>query len=609
MIPRKKRRMIIIISVVIILLIFLMAFLLLYINTDLFKSNKTLFMKYLGKNTENIEGMYNAISTKTDYENSLEQNKYTVNTRISVNNTENIGTTQENTDNVINQLEIVADGQVDKANQYNYQKINLYKGEDNLLELECGRNSNTYGIKFSDLFQQFLLVDNSNLQDFFSKLGYSEEQIANIPNEITYESLSIEQLKISDDEKEILSNRYIGIIENNINTQNFSKEQNQSIEIDGKAVQVNAYIVTLTKEQLNNLYLTILEQLKNDEIILGKLDKLQNIVNIVNQISQNNTQQENVQDIRDLFIDKIDTTINQINQNNIGNDETKIIIYENMKNTVRTSIQTLEYEINLDFLSTSQEDFIQYEKNNLNESNGQKISLKKTNNNIETIIEKTEGENVSTITLRQNKEINENNNMTKNMIAQYEDSDNRVELSINQQIELVNEFEEQIVLEEENSINIDKLDQGNLQALITTVQEGINTKLTELQNQINMDEITQVLINAKLMKEDNNLYSTGITEAERSRYNSQFEILKGQNLESDRILSVINACESYISDIEIASSTEIKIILDNNNKSEEIVNSLKTFVEENKNEKYNIDVEYDETTGLVRSLILTIVED
>lgn len=279
-----------------------------------------------------------------------------------------------------------------------------------------------------------------------------------------------------------------------------------------------------------------------------------------------------------------------------------------MKNTVRTSIQTPEYEINLDCLSTSQEDFIQYEKNNLNEGNGQQISLKKTNNNIEVIIERTEGENVSTVTLRQNKEINENN-MTKNMIAQYEDSDNRVELSINQQIELVNEFEEQIVLEEENSINLDKLDQGNLQSLITTVQEGINTKLTELQNQINMDEITQVLINAKLMKEDNNLYSTGITEAERSRYNSQFEILKGQNLESDRILSVINACESYISNIEIASSTEIKIVLDNNNKSEEIVNSLKTFVEENKNEKYNLDVEYDETTGLVRSLILTIVED
>ena len=608
MIPRKKRRMIIIISVVIILLIFLMAFLLLYINTDLFKSNKTLFMKYLGKSTENIEGMYNAVSDKTDYENSLEQNKYTVNTKISVNNTENIGTTQENTDNVINQLEIVADGQVDKVNQYNYQKINLYKEEENLLGLEYGRNSNTYGIKFSDLFQQFLLVDNANLQEFFSKLGYSEEQITNIPNEITYESLSIEQLKISDDEKEILSNRYIGIIENNISTQNFSKEQNQSIEIDGKAVQVNAYIVTLTKEQLNNLYLAILEQLKNDEIILGKLDKLQNILNIINQINQNNTEQENVKNIRDLFIDKIDTTINQINQNNIGNDETKIIIYENMKNTVRTSIQTPEYEINLDCLSTSQEDFIQYEKNNLNEGNGQQISLKKTNNNIEVIIERIEGENVSTVTLRQNKEINENN-MTKNMIAQYEDSDNRVELSINQQIELVNEFEEQIVLEEENSINLDKLDQGNLQSLITTVQEGINTKLTELQNQINMDEITQVLINAKLMKEDNNLYSTGITEAERSRYNSQFEILKGQNLESDRILSVINACESYISNIEIASSTEIKIVLDNNNKSEEIVNSLKTFVEENKNEKYNLDVEYDETTGLVRSLILTIVED
>ena len=37
------------------------------------------------RDRENIEGMYNAVSAKTDYENSLEQNKYTVNTKISVN--------------------------------------------------------------------------------------------------------------------------------------------------------------------------------------------------------------------------------------------------------------------------------------------------------------------------------------------------------------------------------------------------------------------------------------------------------------------------------------------------------------------------------------------
>ena len=110
---------------------------------------------------------------------------------------------------------------------------------------------------FSDLFQQYLLADNSNLQDLFSKLGYSQEQVTNIPNEISLDSLSISGLQLSNEEKENLSNRYLGIIKNNLEDKTFSKEKNKTIEIDGKSVQVNAYGVTLTKEQLNkNNYIT-----------------------------------------------------------------------------------------------------------------------------------------------------------------------------------------------------------------------------------------------------------------------------------------------------------------------------------------------------------------
>ena len=310
MIPRKKRRLILIVSIVLVILIMLTAFLLVYINTDMFKSNKTLFMKYLGQNVENMEEMYTQVGQKNDYENSLEQSKYTVNTQINVNNTENLGTTEENTDNIINQLNIVIEGQVDIANQYNYQHMNLYNGEESILGLEYIQDSNTYGIRFSDLFQQFLLVDNNNLQDLFNKLGYSDEETSNIPNQIDLDQLSLSQLEISNEEKEDLSNRYTEIIENSLSDKNFSKAQNQTIEIDGKSVQVNAYSVTLTKEQLNNLYLDILEQLKNDEIILGKLDTLQTTIQEINQLLQNSDNTtNNTENLRDTFTSEIDDII------------------------------------------------------------------------------------------------------------------------------------------------------------------------------------------------------------------------------------------------------------------------------------------------------------
>lgn len=611
MIPRKKRRLILIISIVLVILILLISFLLVYINTDMFKSDKALFMKYLGKNIENMDEMYMQYRQKSDYENSLNQNKYIVNTQINVNNTENIGTTDENTDNVINQLKIVVDGQVDKTNQYNYQKMNLYKGDDSILGLEYIQNSNTYGLHFSDLFQQFLLVDNDNLQELFTKLGYSDEQISNIPNQIALNSSSIETLKISDEEKQILSDRYIEIIQNNLDDKNFSKEQNQTIEIDGKSVQVNAYSATLTKEQLNDLYITILEQLKNDEIILVKLDELQTIINQVDEIIKNNNDNsldDSSQNLRDIFITNIDDTIAQINQNNIGQDETKITVYENMKNTVRTAIQTSEYEMDLDFLTIDGENFVQFKENNTINNTTKAISLSKNESGLEININIIEDENEKSISIMQNKEVN-GNAMKNNISAQYEDSDNRVEAFITQNYQIVNQFSDEITLDSENSIKLNDLQQEQLQSLMSTVTDSINNKMVEIQSEVNMQELQQVLINIGLLKEQQNMQSLGTTDTEKTRYNSQFEMLKGNNLDADRILNAISASKNYINNLEVVSNTELKIVLDRNTNNPDIVGTLQNFIEEHKREMYNLDVGYDEQTGLVSDLILTMVID
>ena len=571
------------------------AFVLVYINTDMFKSNKTLFMKYLGQNTENLNQIYTQTTQKNDYETLLEQNKYTVNTQINVNNTENLGTTEENTDNVINQLKIVSDGQVDIANQYNYQKMNLYKNGESLLGLEYIQNSNTYGLRFSDLFQQFLLADNNNLQDLFKKLGYSDEEISNIPNQIQLEQMSINQLEISNEEKEELLNRYIEIIKDNLSDKNFFKEQNQTIEIDGKSVQTNSYSVTLTKEQLNNLYLAILEQLKNEEVILGKLDILQ--------IKDNNSQS-----LRDSFINGIDELISQINQNNIGQDETTITVYENMKNTVRTSIKTNEYEINLDFLATNGENFIQYREDNNSNDTTKKFVLSENNGDLEINITTTEGEDENNYTIKQTKEVS-GNSMTKSISARYEDSDNRVEAYITQNYQTVTQFNDGITLDNQNSIKLNDLEQEELQSLMTTVTDNVNNKFAELQAEIDMQEIQQVLLNAHLLEEGQNIESTGVTETEKTRYNSQFEMLRGQNLDAERVLNAINASQNYINNLEVVSNTELRIVLDRSTNNPEVITTLQAFMEEHGRETYNIDVDYDENTGLVDALVLTIVVD
>lgn len=611
MLPRKKRRLIVLILIILIILIIGVGFTLVYLNTDLFKSNRTLFMKYFSQNFDNISQMSSNLMQKNDYENSLEQSKYTVNTQINVNNTENLGTTEEDTSNVINRLKIVADGQIDKANQYEYQTMNLYKDDDSILGLEYVKDNNTYGIRFSDLFRQFLLVDNSNLQELFRKLGYTDEQITSLPNQIEL-NLPVEQLNITEQEKEELSERYTNIIRNGLLTQSFSKEQNQTIEIDGKSVQVNVYSVTLTKEQLNNLYLSLLEELKNDEIILGKLDTIQNMINEVEQLSEDlNTQsdtQSSTESLREIFLSEIDNIITQINQNNIGQDETRIIVYENMKNTVRTSIQTAEYEINLDFLSVDGQNFVQLSEDNSNNNMTRTISINKSDDKLEIEVSVVEGEEETNVTIQQNKEIS-GNMMTKTLSARYEDSDNRVDAYVTQNYQTVNQFDNEIVFDDENSIKLNELEQEELQSIMSTVEENVNGKISEIQTEVDMQEVRQVLINAKLLSEDENIQSTGTTETEKSRYNSQFEMLKGENLDADSILNALNASQDFISNIEVISNLELRIILSRNGNNPDVVTSLQNFIEEHNNENYNLDVGYDEETGLVSSFMLVINTD
>lgn len=276
-----------------------------------------------------------------------------------------------------------------------------------------------------------------------------------------------------------------------------------------------------------------------------------------------------------------------------------------MKKTVRTTIKTTDYEVNLDFLSTSEGDFVQYSKGSSND-NIDKISLTKNNDNIEIIITEAEVGEENIITISQNKEVS-GNTMAKNISIKSENQNSRVEAYMTQNYQTVTQFNDMVELNAENSIKLNDLSQEQLQTLMTTVTEGVNNKIAELQNQINMQEIQQVLVNAGLVAQVQDMDITQTTETERTRYNSQFEILRGQNLDSERILNAINASQNYISNLEVVSNTELKITLSRNGNNPEVVMTLQNFIEERGRDTYNLDVEYDEETGLVSNLLLTIV--
>ena len=201
------------------------------------------------------------------------------------------------------------------------------------------------------------------------------------------------------------------------------------------------------------------------------------------------------------------------------------------------------------------------------------------------------------------------NQCEKNKTFLYEDDSNKVEASIKQEINIVDIAEEDVIQKEENFINLSELEEEQLQTILEQAKAKISEETTKVTNHVKKEEVLQVLKVVGLVKENQNFENTGITETEKKRFNSKFEILQGENLENKVILNLIDAIKSNLVDIEVVSGTELKLKLDRLRNNEEVVTNLTTFMEESKNQKYNAKVEYDETTGLVSSIVLTRVVD
>lgn len=618
MMPRKKRIALAIAIPSIIVIIIIITGILLYLNTDMFKSNKTLFFKYLGKSSENIKEI-EEIFESTEYEKNLKNNKYTDDINIKVNYTNNLQTTSEDNSNTINNVKLLIKGEEDKNNKYSYKDFKLEKDkniatntenqsssensnesnnkEQNIMEVEYIKNDNNYGIRFSDLFKQYLLVENNNLKDLFRKIGYSEQELENVPDSIEINDITLSDIKFTEDEIKQLSEKYSEIINKKVSKEKFEKKSKQVITINEKNITTNAYILKLTNEELNNLYVDLLESLKQDEIILNKIESIQNKINSININSSES------KDLKESFVEKIDLQIEKINKTNIGNQETKIIVYENSGKTIRTAIQGKDYEINFDYINTQDEKNIELivKKDEIETYN---IKLKKDKDGIKLDIYSNDETNPIKISLEQNK--NESDKKCSNNInLKYENANSKLEVSAEQEINIVDNFENENTLNAQNSILLNGLEKEQLQAVLNQVSEEVQQKINSISEEVKINDIQEILEALGIINKQQNIEAGGITETEKNRFNSKFEILKGEELDNENVLKVVEAVKDNIINAQVDTNEEIKIEISSNESNQDIEKSLEEYIKKEKDKKYDIKIEYDEDTELVKYIIMT----
>lgn len=619
MMPRKKRRMILGISIILIVLMILGILGYLYLETDALKSKETLFAKYLIQNFENIEFLNTENNSKI--ENILSNNKYTSRIEGTIEYTKNIGTSEENKDSKINNVGIKINSNVDKINNYDYKDISIEKENEKLLRLEYLNQDQIYGIRL-DGIKQFVSVENNGENQETDE--YKIYNIEELKSKINVDSI----LKFTEEEKQTLSNTYIGIIQSNIPADKYYKQSDALITVNNKDIQTNAYYVKLTLEEYNNLYIKILEQITKDEIILSKIDLLES------EIKEIYPEYEQDETLRTTFIDYVNDKIEEIQDNNIGNEEIKITVYENNMKTVRTSIEKTTEKLTIDIYnnSTIKINNIKLEDITIEQT----VKIEKTENETQSNIligyeQLQDNEIISDVQLNYQQTF-ENNELDK--IIQLAISNEKYEgvLKILDNTKIVQEFENQITLDTDN-VRLDELQQEQKDAINQILNENIQGQLSNLFTVVSIEDYTTMLQNLNILAQNSIDISTNeeVTDLERKRFNSQFEFFVSEDLTSDNIKELLGTAENNFEDMKIltkngeieeldiekaeASSqeaseykkniSEILIYIKQNSNNEDKQNETLNFIENNKNNKYTVSIEYDDN-GLARVIRVKI---
>lgn len=612
MLPRKKRRNLIITSIIIILLIIIGILVYLYMTTDAFKSNDTLFVKYLAQNFSMIEQIQNQNGMEEANE-LLQNNKYTSTTQGKINYIINKGLEDEKTDSPINTVELKIEGQTDKTVKYDYKDIKLVKQEENLVRAEYLDTDEKRWVRLEGI-KQFIPVEEQNNQNNEG----SETNILSVIEKLTQIDWSQAKKLFSQEEINTLMNKYINIVIANTNKQAFTKQANANITINDTETRANAYSITLTKEQFNNIYIQILEEAKQDEIILAKIDAFNTQIKEVSNTDQG---------LRQTYIDYITNMIETIRNTNIGQEQRKITVYEKDRQTIRTQITSDEYDLKIDRLTNQTGIWIEIDyTQNTEKENGWKINTVLTtaeneennylgiefiNNGITNYIEITNTAKM------------ENNNIDSQWEIKAYNEKNEVTLTVEKTDTIVNDLKDKIVLNEENSIDLERLEEGERNNITQVIQENMQNQINKIQETVTLQDVANMLVNVDLMKEEMAQITEGgmITEAEKNRFNAMFEFYQGEELEKENIQKMMNVVKDNLKEIKImeyeersGSNTEPKpktylIVIEKNKKNEDLANLLLQNIEgsNNSSDKYSVKIEYNENNGLVENIILSIV--
>lgn len=310
---RKRKGLIIALIITAVIIAIAVVFTILFFTTDIFKNGQQAFLQAMSKNIEMFNTLSNAnIITQEDF-----RNTYSYNSTGTINGTISQGTVTQN-------VTLKTTARRDANTERYYADIALQNAGQDILKYSYIECNDVYAIKCDDVLANYVGIRNSDLKEYARKIGVSEEEINNIPEQIDFEVLK-GAFNLSEEEKEQLQSIYLDTITNSIPQEKFQKAGKESITVNNLSCNANKYTLTLNGEEIKKLLINLLNTAKSDEISMNILTKLQNALtsNVDTTLITNN-------------IENLTTKIE--NDETIANTTLTVDVYSYKGNPIKTII-------------------------------------------------------------------------------------------------------------------------------------------------------------------------------------------------------------------------------------------------------------------------------
>ena len=562
---QKKNTKILLILIIIIVIIILAGVGILVFATDIFKSDKEMFFKYMADIGDSKKGFiddglkqYFEKKNNTPYN---DEGEFSVN--ISSDNE------QKKFENV-NNFNISFSGQVDTANSKAAQNISLNYSNDVKFPINYKQIENKIGLQTKYVGSKFVAIETEKLNKFSEDLDDVESY-----GEMVDKLQKMGKVELTEDEKSHIKDTYITVINQQLEKDKFSKV---------KESDMSGYKLSLTGTDLQNVLVKLLETLKNDQTTVDKLNEYLKI--------QKNSAK--------ITASQIDDAIKSIKDDTDFSDKNfEIAVYQKNRDVCKLVIETTEGTIAIEkkIEGNQQNIVVSYE---MKEDKKSKISFSANFENLESL--QNIKENYELImSLPEVAESSTTTDVDSEVVVYKYNFSNDVNFTDSATVE---------GFSSDNSLILTDYDSDQVSNFLNAVVERISEVNEQQMGQLGLEASENPIVN---MIPSIGLYlgnmnvlnqvNSNMSEAEINNFNQKFEAYESTNLKGVTVKGLLSTIS--LNNQSEETSNEIKEINYNGEEyeaSEQNITLIKGEIDTEKS--YRVEFEKDQDTGLIYRAVI-----